>query len=74
MPPACRLAGRAAFVQGPIKSLDKTLVSLEARTQLREDEPYRYLYFNHMNLALKDSLASRGPPKAVRAPSRLVSA
>ena len=59
-----RMGGRAAFVEGPIKGLDKTLVSLEARTQLRQDEPYRYLYFNHMNLALKDSLRTGG--KAVR--------
>ena len=39
-----------------MQGFDKTLTSLETRTQLAEDEPYRYLYFNHMNLALKDSL------------------
>ena len=39
-----------------VQGFDRTLASLETRTQLTEDEPYRYLYFNHMNLALKDSL------------------
>jgi hypothetical protein len=40
-----------------VRAFDQTLSGLESRTH-NSEEPYRYLYFNHMNLALKDSLRS----------------
>lgn len=53
----------ANFVAGPIKKYERTLATLESRAHMGADEPYRYLYFNGMNLALKDTLKLGGGSK-----------
>eukprot|EP00281_Chroomonas_sp_CCMP1168_P014165 CAMPEP_0206217500 /NCGR_PEP_ID=MMETSP0047_2-20121206/3308_1 /ASSEMBLY_ACC=CAM_ASM_000192 /TAXON_ID=195065 /ORGANISM="Chroomonas mesostigmatica_cf, Strain CCMP1168" /LENGTH=415 /DNA_ID=CAMNT_0053639959 /DNA_START=16 /DNA_END=1261 /DNA_ORIENTATION=- len=49
----------SGFISNQVHAFEQTLSNLDSRVH-QNDEPYRYLYFNHMNLALKDSLSGKG--------------
>lgn len=54
-----------SFIESNLKKLGEMLheqtVRLHGASGGVADEPYRFLYFNHMNLALKTSLSSSAP-------------
>eukprot|EP00295_Goniomonas_pacifica_P048357 CAMPEP_0175911756 /NCGR_PEP_ID=MMETSP0108-20121206/8363_1 /TAXON_ID=195067 ORGANISM="Goniomonas pacifica, Strain CCMP1869" /NCGR_SAMPLE_ID=MMETSP0108 /ASSEMBLY_ACC=CAM_ASM_000204 /LENGTH=459 /DNA_ID=CAMNT_0017234023 /DNA_START=8 /DNA_END=1387 /DNA_ORIENTATION=- len=48
----------AEFLFAQVRALEKSVAEQDGRMSAVE-EPYRYLYFNHMNLALKNTVRSR---------------
>ena len=69
-PPLSFYSALESFMESNLKKLGEMLFEQTVRLSsaggviggVPVEEPYRFLYFNHMNLALKTSLSSSAPP------------